>query len=664
MRIRLDQITVACKKSTEAIPFSDFNYFYGEIGSGKSTIARLIDYCFGGELVETPALQNEFVAASLYLQINDTPVILNRNRHSDQVRAVWGEEGKEQEIVLPARKAGGVVIPNTEVEVLSDFLNHVAGLRPTRVRRSQLNPESELERLSFRDLYWYCYLDQDEIDSDFFHLESEADHFKRLKSREVLRFIVGFHQVRVEEMERELEETRRLRTASEEAARVLRDTLAETELSSEQEIDRKRNELSQEIEAAELDISNSRDKIEFQRNHAVERLRERGRHLASELEAIENAQNEIEDALVQHNRHLHEISNLSTKIQRVAAARAVLNGVKFDKCPQCAQFLPHRDNSNCPLCGQSEPPYEATENAMKISQADLDSRIAELREVISSQEQQMRNLGKRHGHLVEAKSALDKQLNEALRQYDSAYLSATLEAERRLASLKQELANLDRLMVLPARVTQLEQKAEKLAVNEKTLHRNLKELRESAEKDTRNLQLLAELFRDCLVRARIPGFSIDDKIGLEPPWFLPEVAVRESGDLATYSFSTLGSGGKKTLFKCCFALAVHRLSAQIGGAVPTLLVIDSPMKNISERENRTQFEGFHELLYELATDELRETQFILIDKEYCPPKRPFGRSLSERHMTVEGVAYPPLIGYYRDQPPGAGDEHSAPGGNH
>ena len=133
---------------------------------------------------------------------------------------------------------------------------------------------------------------------------------------------------------------------------------------------------------------------------------------------------------------------------------------------------------------------------------------------------------------------------------------------------------------------------------------------------------------------------------MTPPWFLPEI-YGGSGDLATTSFSTLGSGGKKNLFKCCFGLAIHRLSAELGTLLPTLLVIDSPMKNISERENREQFVGFHQLLYQLSKAELKDTQIILIDKEFCPPDLNLGVEVKSRHMRVDSTEEPPLISYYR-----------------
>lgn len=175
----------------------------------------------------------------------------------------------------------------------------------------------------------------------------------------------------------------------------------------------------------------------------------------------------------------------------------------------------------------------------------------------------------------------------------------------------------------------------------------LKEARERAEKDTQNLSRLKELFIDCLVRAKIPGFLPDDIVEMKQPHFLPEVASAGSGDLAVTSFTNLGSGGKKTLFKCCFAVAVHRLAVEVGAMLPTLLIIDSPMKNISERENRAQFEGFFEMLYDLCNSELKGTQFILIDKELCPPPEGFLPSFKARHMTPDDDKNPPLIRYYR-----------------
>ena len=70
------------------------------------------------------------------------------------------------------------------------------------------------------------------------------------------------------------------------------------------------------------------------------------------------------------------------------------------------------------------------------------------------------------------------------------------------------------------------------------------------------------------------------------------------------------------------------------------------MKNISERENRDQFKGFYDMVYELKAGELRNTQIILIDKEFSPPMAELDVEVHDRHMRPGDRENPPLIPYY------------------
>ena len=647
MKLRICRLGIVCRRSVEMIEFADFSYFHGEIGAGKSTIARLIDYCLGGELVMTPALQTEFVEVSLYLTVNDIECVLTRSRDANQVRATWGEEGDQSQIMIPARRAVGVVLEGTEVEVLSDLLFYLCGIRPPRVRRSQLKEESELERLSFRDLFWYCYLDQDTIDSSFFNLDHDAENFRRLKSRNVLRYVLGIHQERVAELEVQLEEKRERRLRADQAAVLLQQTLAEAELGSEMDLNARMQELRRKQSGTQQALTAARGGLETDRQHASDRMRQRAKALASELEAVEEAIRQVESTLADDQRHLHEIIALSTKLQRVTSARSILSEVEFERCPRCTQTLPQRSNEFCSVCGQPEPQPEPAADAVTATRSDLDTRIKELREMIAKQQIQRKNLGRRLALLVEQKQGVDRELDASFRAYDPALLANIVALEREAAGYQQEERYLEKLAAFPRRAEDLRQESDKLQAEEQRIRRDLREAREAAERDTANVRRLAQLFAECLVRAKLPGFTTRDKVTIDPPWYLPEVIPADSGEIATISFETLGSGGIKTLFKACFALAMHRLAVEIGANLPTLILIDSPMKNISERENREQFEGFHALLYELAENELRDTQFVLIDKEYCAPARPLARTLLSRHMKVNDPENPPLISYYR-----------------
>jgi hypothetical protein len=130
------------------------------------------------------------------------------------------------------------------------------------------------------------------------------------------------------------------------------------------------------------------------------------------------------------------------------------------------------------------------------------------------------------------------------------------------------LAELVRYEARIQRIDRLRRRAEHLSGEETRVRAELKEVREKAERDTENLQRLKRLFLDCLVRARVPGIWSTDRVEMTAPYYLPEIYPSDGGELTSTAFSNLGSGGKMTLFKACFAVAIHRLAVETGANLP------------------------------------------------------------------------------------------------
>ncbi len=647
MKFYISSLDLQFKQGSDVLTFNEISYFYGMMGAGKTSIARLIDYCLGGDLDLSPALQSEFVTAILNLQVEGNTLSLERVRDTDQIVASWIKGEEKINVVLPAKKALGEVVPGSGIENLSDLLFYLAEIRPPKVRRSKAQEDSDLERLSFRNLLWYCYLDQDSMDSSFFYLDADAAFYNRNKSKDVLRYIIGFHQEQVSELEAELQSVREERMALQAGAESLRNALESEGIAEKSDIESRILILRQEQNEVIGYISASRNQHRNDAPHSADLLRQNARQLTTELQTIEDAISTIENTIDGDKRHLNELLMLKVKFKRISSAKNILMGVEFDKCPRCSQSLPNHSSGECPVCGQREtdqPLYEIDED---VIEADTSNRISELTDIIERHSNQLKKLRIRYQELIEEKLKTDRLFNEAMSQYDSSYLSSTLEYERRKAELEQIILKLKDYLRLLARVDESNKIASELEVRESNLRRILKETRSAAEEDTTNLRRLEDLFLDCLLRAKISGFLPSDHVVIKPPHFLPEVISPDVGDLSITSFSNLSSGGKKSLFKACFAIALHRLAVSIDATLPTFIIIDSPMKNISERENRDQFEGFHQMLYELAATELTGTQFILIDKEFCPPPEPLEVDLSVRHMTPDDDNNPPLVRYYR-----------------
>lgn len=647
MKFYLKTLILKLKRSEEVIEFSDVSYFYGKMGAGKTSIARLIDYCLGGEFEYSPALQQEFVSASLVLSIGSNRLAIQRPREASSVIVNYSISQEEYRQVIPI-KADGEIIPNSGVENLSDFIFYLAGMTPPKVRKSKTKEDSDLQRLSIRNLLWYCYLDQDEIDSDFFHLGTDSNTWKRLSSRDVLRFIIGFHQEKVSELEESLAELKDYRRALNTAASTLRQVLHDSSIDSYDELHFEIESLKQREVNLSITLSSLRSNIKkANNNHAADMLKMKARSIFHEIESLDIATHELREIISRELRHLNEIKMLKLKIRRDESARQALFGVSYDSCPSCLKMLPSRDPDLCSVCGQELTTGELLKQNIDILETDANGRIKELEGSINDRESQLSRLEKRHDYYLNEKKAIDTRLSTLLEQYDSAYLSSVLETEKELISLNERIKGLEKLQELPSKASQLQADSDALTPKIREMNAELKNTREQAERDTKNLQKLESIFLEMLIESKFPGIKREDSVSIRSPNFLPEVMDSHIGDLAVTSFANLSSGGKKTIFKSCFALSVHILAQESSNSIlPEIIIIDSPMKNISERENKEVFESFIKLIYSLANDRLKGTQFILIDKEYLAPPKGVVFSHKSRHMQPDSKEFPPLIPYY------------------
>ena len=169
MRFKLNALTLQFQKSTEVIDLkASITFFHGKISSGKSTILHLVDACLGGKLPRNTAILQEFVSARLDAEIGEHLVIFERLANSNQVQVSWLDRSENGASVLAPIDNIENPIWKDNIFGLSDLIFELAGVGPMKVRKNKTDPNAPLIPLSFRDVMWYCYLDQDELDSTFF----------------------------------------------------------------------------------------------------------------------------------------------------------------------------------------------------------------------------------------------------------------------------------------------------------------------------------------------------------------------------------------------------------------------------------------------------------------------------------------------------------------
>lgn len=649
MRIRLVSLTLHCRRGQEVLEFSpQVSFYHGELGAGKSTIARLIDYCLGARDIErTTAIKKELVSVELAAVIGMYTATFERTvEGTGKVQVTWADkERNEFSALAPLQEQENAesLVEGEPIYAFSDLVFYLFGKQPLRVRKSTLNDDSPMIRLSIRDIFWYCYLDQNKLDNSFFRLHETAVF---TKSRYAIRYVLGYYTERLEELQGQLKEAIANRTGKLATARQIREFLQEVGYASEKDVEADIAETTRQLEGAR------HHQIEIQTTfhsdtHFADDLRGKLRNLSTRLGSEEQAMVDLRVRLDEFESLKNELVTARQKLSRSAAATTVLSGVAFESCPQCGtKVSPPVDPNCCSLCGNS-PPKDDEDRTLKVQAArrDLDSRMKELEDTLGRTKRSIRKQQQIVSTVRLEKQRLDRQLDEELAKYDSAFLAVTRDADRRTATLEERIRGLERFRKLPETISRLERDADNLLADQERLRRAIQEEHSSLVSANQLVGELEAEYLRLLLAVGVPGVNPGDVVRINRTTWIPDI-LEGGEDGQSWNFYGAGSNGKKTLLNVCYALAVHAVAEAHDRPLPTLLLIDHVTKCISPDVNRSVIEALFKEIYRLVLGPLKRTQVILIDNDFFPPEST-EIQLVERYLTPGDDNHPPLISYYR-----------------
>jgi hypothetical protein len=643
MKIQLRHLIVRTRRTVEKISFSEaVTFLHGPVSTGKSTVARLVDYCLGGRLENTPALQQEFVAAELALTLGSYECTIERSADDTQsVRLTWsGPAGDIGSVNAPLHPQENSLLDGAQIYNLSDAIFYLCGVSPIKVRQRSRDPDSPLIRLSFRDIWRYCYLDQTHLDSSFFRLE---DPFRGRKSQDAMRFFTGLHSESLSQLEDELMRTIDEQRSKREAVKQIRSFMIRFELGSESDMIVQIQNAEQELAEAER----RRTELECNRSaqiHPTDVLRGELRGLSAEIESLLQAIVESKELVAEQRALRAEFITAKVKAERVDRAKRVLDGVQYCRCPECGDDVsdrPHND-MRCRLCGSTHTvDANVTPSELEALRRDLNERIDQITDSIKRREHELDRTERQLEQAQQQKVYLDKQLQEELARYDSAFVESIRGTETEIATLVERIVFIKKLQKMPQAINALEVEAGALRGKIDGLRTSVAEERSRLNAADKNIEAIAEEFKRIMLSVSFPGVSMEDKVVIDPKNWKPTVIH----DDVEWNFWEAGSGGKKTLFNVCYALAIHSVALERSMPIPGILIIDSPTKNISEDENPELVRSLYAEIYQLARGQTGNLlQFLLIDSDLVAPSTELS-GFSERRMAGEPDA-PSLIPYY------------------
>jgi hypothetical protein len=643
MNLKIDKLQLLCKESEEEVLFGEhISFFHGEMGAGKSTIVEMINFCLGGKLVNTPAVSSEVISVRLFLTVGKTELLLERDlRSTTSVVASWKNEDELGRLDLPFDPAAEPLYGD-EVYNFSDFVFRLMGIPILKVRKRKDDPDSQLHRVSFRDFWKFCYLDQPSLDSSFYVLDQPI---RAEKSKDVLKYVLGMHSDRLVMLQRQLSEARQKQRTLREAATQIHEFLSRFGFSSEAEIDLQLDAVNSMSEP--LEIEKEGQLLSTSKKRTVSDAdREEFSHFDREYQVKSEAVNDIIRRLSEQESLIAEFVSMKFKAARSSLATEILQTSEFNSCPSCGTDVSQRQEPGCcNLCNSSlaDAPGGFGQKRAVIEQ-DLNDRIGDLKQSIRRLKRSLEVQKRAQEQANNARLAVQHRIDASRKELESEYIQAARRVESKLGELNERRRFLVRVRQMPAEIENTRVQADKFSKTISSVSREIEDEEARFEDGRANVRALENNFKKLLIAIHFPGLGERDTISMNRSTWLPYIYPNGNSE-RKWTFGDAGSGGKMVLFKMCYSLALHLTAAERNLPIPKVVVIDSPMKNITPDINPDVFEHFYKELYRLLSDELSGWQCMVVDQTFCPFEG-FDSGVTERKLTKSDPEHPPLISYY------------------
>ena len=625
-RLIIESLEVRTASATATYSFGPgVNAVTGPLGSGKSSMLELIKYGLGGSAKVMPAVRDNVELIVLRVQVGRDRWQLTRRLRDPLVDVV--------DLITDEPLGTWATTNRQNMRLLKIELQRALGL-PTdwRVPTSRRKPTDKTMPIGFGDVYRYLYLDQEGIDSSVIRHTDNNLNNKRIAVFELLYGLASMRSVELARLRGErIEEAAAQRRKAAAVAQFLED-LGEPDV---QAIASSRARLAEQVLQAG-------DRLEDARNAASQNLVPR-----SSIALVSETRSRLEDATSRRDAlqaSIDEARGVAAQLQieesrlkRATTFSESVSGFEFVQCPRCMQSVAEErfEADACNLCGQHQEPADDQLAVVRAAAKVLREQKQETTELLALDEAKLAELMADVDDLSTALYEGMARLVETDEPVTRPTILAVEEAVSDLVRLQSEEARLVDAMArwsthvaLLRDADEIETEARRLAAEESTLRLEL------SEHSTR-IDELSDLFEEILGSLNDPWFS---EAHVDKSDYLP-VVDGEKFDMLSVA------GARKTLVNLAYHLAnlSMSISERTDMLLPTLLIVDSPRKNVGNSAlDRSVVEAIYSRLRTLQAASPDQFQIIFADNDMPPSASEWVTShiaLDYEHPLVPGVTH-------------------------
>ncbi|XQY91891.1 hypothetical protein ACNRWW_20815 [Metabacillus sp. HB246100] len=545
------------------------NIIHGDSDTGKSSILNLIDYLLGSKKIYMyDEIEQHGKYAMLEVSLNNKVYTIKRDIFEPKENIeVFSTDIENINKVFPLEYS-----PDYDREGpagnFSDFLLSSLNIPIIKVKQAPSKDISPMVRLSFRDLFKYCYFDQDDVGSR--EILDRKNPSLVVKNKETFKFIHNVLDTQITELQNMIGEKNREKKEVINKYSVIASFLLETKLSTEESLHTKKDELDEKINYLEKEKNYLTDKMKSD-NEEMEELR----IVVLELEKRINkllSQKSHKEAQLEQNIRLRK--EYQADINKLQTSLKVKNSISMQ----------HTEIVECPLCNSKMETMEIKKhfvehnedvlkkeiNSIKNRSKDLNKLIDELKDELFLFEE---NLLEDREQLNKAKNILDTKAEKFI----SPYITQRDIVISELSSFKEQLDKIEYFLKIRLQLKELKQKEELLLKQVSELQSKLEILKEqtpSIEETLNDLGTYLKEFLEYIPIKSAYGIRLSEKT------FLPIVRDRNYTDLT--------SGGLRTLVSLGYITSLLKNSLLKETNFPSLIMIDTVGKYLGKTKKNTK----------------------------------------------------------------------------
>lgn len=544
------------------MPFAQgLNIIYGDSATGKSSILECINYLLGSsKFIYDQEIESSVLYVMMQVWLSGAAYVIKRDIFdvNGQIE-VYSATLETMSNIYPQKYS-----PNFNREghdgYFSDFLLSALSMPSIKVRQAPTKDESPLTRLSFRDVFKFCYLKQDDVGSK--NLLGEGS-YQGVKNKETFKYLFNLLDTNISDLQVELSAALSEQKKAEATYRAVSEFLRTVEFKTEFDLDDAVRDVDERNGVASLEFKRINAAI-ISNSESYSALKDILNSMTLKIADAEGTVQECDQSIERFVRLKNDYHGDIKKLKSMKVAKQVIGS------PQLM--------FSCPLCDSSVR-LEDVQHEHEIDRSDQMSQEINslLRRIRDLERLVERERGKR-GRALDDLKVLASDRDNARRMLDEEMTSAITPylAERdawsyEIAKIQEERKGIERSIKVRNQQKQIFRDLQKAADRILALEEKLAAVRRDAPSIS---ELLTEMGDALFKFLRFVQISELRDVRIDERSLLPVLRNRDYRDTT--------SGGLRTILSIGHFLGILSASMRRHTNFPGLLMIDTVGKYLGK----------------------------------------------------------------------------------